>query len=146
MTYSVTEPHPTLPKNRYAHCGRGGVGNSFRVPATSTGATAKGPASLFTHGLPQSDSKFSSGRGGAGNIRASSEKAVFSFDEELERQNTRERKFQEGAVWHTGRGGVGNWASSQPRSQRKHSTSSTGSDGSLHSGFLGRLSHTLDRH
>ena len=141
--YSVTEPHPTVKK--YVHSGRGGAGNTFRAPKTSEGSTARGPASVLEAGLPASSSKFSSGRGGAGNIHHSSERAIFSFDEELERQNTRERKMKEGAVWHVGRGGAGNWTSSQPESSRKASTSSAGSDASARSGFFGRLSNTFER-
>lgn len=144
--YSVTEPHPTVKK--YVHSGRGGAGNTFRAPKTSEGSTARGPASFFETGLPasSSSSKFSSGRGGAGNIHNSSERAIFSFDEELERQNTRERKMKEGAVWHVGRGGAGNWTTSRPESSsRKDSTSSAGSDSSTRSGFFGRLSHTFER-
>jgi len=143
--YSVTEPHPTVRK--YAHTGRGGAGNMIKAPKTSNGRTATGPASLFEHGLPQTSEKFSSGRGGAGNIHLNSEKAVFSFDEELERHSTRERKDKEGGIWHVGRGGAGNWTASGPAgaSSRKDSSSSAGSD-SVRSGFFGRLSHTFERH
>jgi hypothetical protein len=144
--YSITEPHPTATK--YVHSGRGGAGNTFRAPKTTEGSTARGPASLLETGLPAaaSTSKFSSGRGGAGNIHYNSERPIFSFDEELERQNTRERKMKEGAVWHVGRGGAGNWTSSRPDSSRKDSTSSAGSDDSHRSsGFLGRLSATFER-
>jgi len=135
---SVTEPHPTT--NAYIHSGRGGAGNLFKAPTTSAGATARGPASLFETGLPQSNSKFSSGRGGAGNIHPSSEKALFSFDEELDRQSTREKKVKEGAIYHVGRGGAGNYAMTRQSSARKDSSSSVGSDASIRSGFFGRLS------
>jgi hypothetical protein len=49
---------------------------------------------------------YSCGRGGAGNMYSGSERAMFSFDEEL----TRERVREEGAapVYHVGRGGAGN--------------------------------------
>merc|ERR1712059_229024 len=63
--FQLVEPHPSV--NHYAHAGRGGAGNYFKAPKTSNGSTARGPASLFEHGLPKSKSKFSSGRGGAGN-------------------------------------------------------------------------------
>lgn len=139
--YSVTEPHPTASK--FIHSGRGGAGNTFKAPKTTSGANARGPASLFEAGLPSGNSKFSSGRGGAGNIHPSSEKAIFSFDEELERQSTRERKMKEGAIYHVGRGGAGNFAKTKPASSRKDSSSSADSDAS--SGFFGRLSHTFDR-
>jgi len=136
--YSITEPHPTA--NKFVHSGRGGAGNTFKAPKTSSGATARGPASLFELGLPSGSSKFSSGRGGAGNIHPSNEKAVFSFDEELERQSTRERKMKEGTVYHVGRGGAGNYAQNRPASSRKDSASSDGS-----SGFFSRLSHSFER-
>jgi hypothetical protein len=142
--YSITEPHPTA--TTYLHSGRGGAGNTFRAPKNSTdGSTARGPASALKTGLPASSSKYSAGRGGAGNIHAVSERPVFSFDDELERQNTRERKMRDGSVWHVGRGGAGNFTSSQTKSARKDSTSSTGSDASARSGFFGRLSNTFER-
>jgi len=46
------------------------------------------------------------GRGGAGNVFPSSERAIFSFDEELERQLRWERDVA--PVYHVGRGGAGN--------------------------------------
>ncbi|KUJ12057.1 uncharacterized protein LY89DRAFT_673846 [Mollisia scopiformis] len=143
--YQVTEPHPTV--SGWTHSGRGGMGNTFKAPKTSNGSTAKGPASLFEHGLPaSSSSKFSSGRGGAGNIHAPSERAIFSFDEELERETTREQRAKQGSAWHVGRGGAGNWASERPSSGRKDSTSSGDSNGSVRPGFFGRLSSTFERH
>jgi len=142
--YSITEPHPTA--NTFVHAGRGGAGNTFKAPKTSKGSSARGPASLFEAGLPQGSGKFSSGRGGAGNIHPSSEKAIFSFDEELERQSTRERKIQDGAIYHVGRGGAGNFAQTRASSGRKDSSSSGDSASSSRSGFFGRLSHTFERH
>ncbi|KAH8596460.1 hypothetical protein B0O99DRAFT_510560 [Bisporella sp. PMI_857] len=135
MVYRVTEPHPNVQQNMYTHSGRGGAGNTFKAPKTTHGPSAHGPASLFGSYLPQTSSKFSSGRGGAGNIHPSSEKATFSFDDELERQATRDKKLKEGAVYHVGRGGAGNWTVAQPKSSRKDSSSSTESD---RSGFFSR--------
>ncbi|KAA8571499.1 hypothetical protein MFRU_026g01080 [Monilinia fructicola] len=141
--YQVTEPHPHVAMASFMHSGRGGAGNTFKAPKTTDGSNARGPASLFSRGLPQTSSKFSSGRGGAGNILPSSKKAPFSFDEELERQSTREKKMSEGGLWHVGRGGAGNYACGRPSSERKNSTSSEDSDGSIRSvrsgGFLGQL-------
>ncbi|KAH7356748.1 hypothetical protein BKA65DRAFT_213893 [Rhexocercosporidium sp. MPI-PUGE-AT-0058] len=142
--FQLVEPHPSV--NTYIHAGRGGAGNYFKAPKTSNGSTARGPASLFENGLPKSTSMFSSGRGGAGNIHKPSERAIFSFDEELQLQKTREEKMKDGAVYHIGRGGAGNWSSTRPESSRKDSSSSSDSNGSVRSGFLGRLSHTLERH
>jgi len=141
--FSVTEPHPTASK--YIHSGRGGAGNTFKAPKTSNGSTATGPASLFEAGLPQSSSKFSSGRGGAGNIHFTSEKATYSFDEELDRQNTREKMMLNGGVYHVGRGGAGNFATNPllRESGRKDSMSSVDSNLSSGEGFLRRLSHTF---
>lgn len=49
-----------------------------------------------------------SGRGGAGNLYHASERAIFSFDEELEQQM---RQMQDLApICHVGRGGAGNTA------------------------------------
>jgi len=139
-SYQITEPHPSVAK--YAHSGRGGAGNTFKAPKTTTGSIATGPASRFEQGLPASNSKFASGRGGAGNIRNVSERAMFSFDEELERQASRDN-MANGNIYHVGRGGAGNWTSNAtPSSSRKDSSSSSGS---TRSGFLDRLSHTFDR-
>lgn len=144
--YQVTEPHPTVAS--YAKTGRGGAGNIFKAPKTSNGTTAKGPASLFGDGLPASSSRFSAGRGGAGNIHESTERTIFSFDEELERQVTREQREKEGSVGHTGRGGAGNWIAEQPSSggRRKDSTGSGDSSSVRRPNFFGRLSATFDRH
>jgi len=65
---------------------------------------------------------------------------IYSFDEELERQATREQK---DGVWHVGRGGAGNWTSKKIEGERKTSTSSDAS--SVRSGFLGRLSSGFER-
>jgi len=46
------------------------------------------------------------GRGGAGNAFPVSERAIFSFDEELERQLRWEKDVA--PVYHVGRGGAGN--------------------------------------
>jgi hypothetical protein len=142
-SYTITEPHPTA--HKYIHSGRGGAGNTFKAPKTSNPRTASGPASHFENGLPQTSSKFSSGRGGAGNIHLTSEKAPFSFDDELDRQRTREQKMRSGATYHVGRGGAGNCTSAIPASGRKDSMSSVDTDASGRSGFLGRLSHSFGR-
>lgn len=142
-SYTITEPHPTA--RNYIHSGRGGAGNTFKAPKTSNPRTATGPASHFEHGLPQTAARFSSGRGGAGNIHLTSEKAPYSFDDELERQQSRERDMRSGAAYHVGRGGAGNCTSAiSATAGRKDSTGSVES-GSSRSGFLGRLSHSIGR-
>jgi hypothetical protein len=89
------------------HTGRGGAGNviSLRGTVTTSGESAEGPASL-TPLDAHPPKNFLSGRGGAGNIHNFSERAIFSFDEELERQMRREKEVA--PVFHIGRGGAGN--------------------------------------
>ena len=96
----LTEPHPSIPKTNTIRYGRGGAGNY--ASTTSPSSTSK----LLTIPPPSSSSslqKFTSGRGGAGNVHLASERAMFSFDEELERQ-----RLAEAPIYHVGRGGVGN--------------------------------------
>ena len=110
--------------------GRGGAGNAIRTtPSQLTrGVNATGPASAtqaaqairtsLTSTKPTYASSTTSsrrtpahnystgGRGGAGNFFPSSERTIFSFDEELERQLRWERDVA--PVYHVGRGGAGN--------------------------------------
>ena len=83
-------------------------------------------AYLYTH--PQSPLQLrlaakpkatTTGRGGLGNVHAyseGSERAIFSFDEELERQLRREREVA--PVYHVGRGGAGNLSMAKPGATR----------------------------
>lgn len=106
--YSIVEPHPSVPSTQYFSTGRGGAGNRVKAPVGVTqGSDATGPASRLTL-VPSHTSRksFTTGRGGAGNVHPSSERAIFSFDEELERQLTQERRAA--PVYHVGRGGAGN--------------------------------------
>lgn len=107
MPFHLTEPHPSVPRTSYIHSGRGGAGNFKHVDASTITApsSASGPASLTPlHGTdPRA---FTSGRGGAGNVHRASERAIFSFDEELERQRIVDAKVA--PVYHIGRGGAGN--------------------------------------
>ncbi|KAF4212298.1 hypothetical protein CNMCM8980_001071 [Aspergillus fumigatiaffinis] len=131
MNYRVIEPHPSVPHtSRPAlHTARGGAGNviSLKNTKTTDSRTATGPASLtrLDSNVP---STFKSGRGGAGNVRSSSERAIFSFDEELERELRRAAP-----VYHVGRGGAGNMiygdscSSGSSILTRKFSSSSTAS-------------------
>jgi hypothetical protein len=150
MSYRVTEPHPSVPSSAYMHSGRGGAGNTFRAPTTTQGSSAWGPPSAVA--LPVSSNKFTSGRGGAGNVHNASERAIFSFDEELERQQNREE--HAAPVYHIGRGGAGNWATneptSRPHSPRKSSSSSINTDDSSRGrrsveGVFQRISATFSR-
>jgi len=125
MTYTITEPHPSVPATHFYHAGRGGAGNITRVnPKNVTnGQTATGPASRVKLTPPPSNSLFTSGRGGAGNVHREKERAMFSFDEELAQQ---ERLREHAApVYHIGRGGAGNAIDEMhPRTSRQNSASS----------------------
>jgi hypothetical protein len=125
-TYSITEPHPSATPRAPLFVGRGGAGNLTRAPQNVTrGATASGPPSRlqFPSTSPSSSSSTAprpsssatsshaprvvhSGRGGVGNVHPVSERAIFSFDEELERHLSRES--HAAPVYHVGRGGAGN--------------------------------------
>ncbi|EOO02620.1 hypothetical protein UCRPA7_1883 [Phaeoacremonium minimum UCRPA7] len=150
-SYTVTEPHPTVPKNSYMHSGRGGAGNMFRAPTNTTPSTG-----VPTHPVsaPQPTGRFYSGRGGAGNAHAASERPTLSFDEEYARADAREKASTMG---HVGRGGAGNVfasVSTNAHKERKHSNASSAStssrrdssstdNSSIRSGFFGRLSSHL---
>ncbi|AEO56974.1 hypothetical protein MYCTH_2314878 [Thermothelomyces thermophilus ATCC 42464] len=105
MAYTITEPHPTVPQNSYTHSGRGGLGNFFRAPATTSPSGVPTPATTSTTSS-SSSRRFYSGRGGAGNAHAASERPVISFDEEYARAEVREKKAA--GMSHVGRGGAGN--------------------------------------
>lgn len=104
--YRVVEPHPSVPRTpRPAiHTARGGAGNvvSLKNTKTTDSRNATGPPAL-TRLDSRTPRTFTSGRGGAGNVHSSSERAIFSFDEELEREMRRVAP-----VYHVGRGGAGN--------------------------------------
>lgn len=133
--YRVVEPHPTVPNasRRAVYTGRGGSGNVVNLKDTkiTTPTTATGPASL-TRLDSRTPSTFTSGRGGAGNVHRSSERAIFSFDEELERDMRRAAP-----VYHVGRGGAGNTMyrddSSSASLSRKYSATSTATNSSTDS-------------
>ncbi|KIW08667.1 uncharacterized protein PV09_00620 [Verruconis gallopava] len=127
--YSITEPHPSVASAHYASYGRGGAGNYVRInPKNITnGATAEGPASVTKLRTPPPDSYFAAGRGGAGNVHRESERAIFSFDEELERQQ--KMLDHQTPYYHIGRGGAGNLVEEQPK--RRSSASSSESTHSV---------------
>ncbi|KAE8148980.1 hypothetical protein BDV25DRAFT_157165 [Aspergillus avenaceus] len=130
MNYRVVEPHPSVPHNRRPalHTARGGAGNviSLKNTKTTDSQTATGPASL-TRLDSRAPTTYTSGRGGAGNVHSSSERAIFSFDEELERDLRRAAP-----VYHVGRGGAGNMVFSDNDSSlsRKFSISSNATSSS----------------
>ncbi|OJD15395.1 hypothetical protein ACJ73_08983 [Blastomyces percursus] len=108
MPYSLVEPHPSISHSSrpVTHTSRGGAGNVVSLKTTTTSgqpATRTAPATLRDN-RPQD--RFTSGCGGAGNVHSYGERAIFSFDEELERQLRREK--EAAPVFHVGRGGAGN--------------------------------------
>jgi len=126
VNFHITEPHPSA--KSYLYSGRGGAGNVTRVKNTeiTDGRTASGPASRISLTAPPSTGYFTSGRGGAGNMRAHKERAMFSFDEELEQQER--LRSQQAPVYHIGRGGAGNLVDEmKPKTERQNSASSTSS-------------------
>lgn len=137
--YSVTEPHPSVPRTGgYIYGGRGGAGNYKRYKAEdlTSGPTATGPASRVS--LPQTfkrQAAVPAGRGGAGNMvkRHEAEERVFSFDEELVRQRESSTP-----IYHIGRGGAANWVD-ETRSSKSTRTESVSSDDSTSSKVRGAL-------
>lgn len=128
--YHVVEPHPSVPKTpRPAiHTQRGGAGNVIDLKNTKTtdSRTATGPASVARLDTRR-PAAYKSGRGGAGNIHSSKEWAIFSFDEELERDLRRAAP-----VYHVGRGGAGNtvYNSNPPSSSESYTLTRKLSGGS----------------
>ncbi|KAI0134302.1 hypothetical protein BJ170DRAFT_193818 [Xylariales sp. AK1849] len=141
-SYTVTEPHPTVPQDSYARSGRGGAGNFFRAPATTPSSGIVTPTSSMP--MPPSTGRFHAGRGGAGNVRTAAERPVMSFDEQYKIQSQIDDK----PITHVGRGGAGNiYSSRDPQSTRKASDASShrsnSSSGSVKSSFMNRLSQTI---
>src|ERR1700761_1750526 len=85
--------------------------SSSAAAAASGGAAAAGKT-ITSNSRSTNHNYYAAGRGGAGNMHHAShasERPIFSFDEELERQR---RMMQHMApVYHIGRGGAGNYAS-----------------------------------
>jgi Protein of unknown function (DUF3602) len=149
--YHITEPHPSVPKSHWIHAGRGGAGNITHVnpKKITSGPDASGPASVTAIKPHAPTSLFVSGRGGAGNIHQEKERAIFSFDEELQQQ---QRLMEHQApVYHIGRGGAGNLIHDGER--RRGSGSSASSASSTASaprvsleGALNKIRGSFSRH
>lgn len=143
MLHLVDPPQPSS-KSSYAHTGIGGAGNIRRlspptsVPATtipsvnhhhpltattshiSHSSSTKSSSSNNTYNSNNNNGRFSTGRGGAGNIPPpGSCRAIFSLDEEEEMQR---RVRPAPIIYHTGRGGEGNTV------RHRESIESDGSD------------------
>jgi hypothetical protein len=130
--YSLVQPHPHT-TSPHIHTARGGAGNIIKNPASSKNFTTSTsiPRAFPEHKQP---STFKSGRGGVGNVHHSSERAIFSFDEELERQMRQQQAMA--PVYHVGRGGAGNmvYADTSATRQRDSETASARSTSSAESG------------
>ncbi len=138
--YTITEPHPTVAQNSYTHSGRGGLGNFFRAPATTSPSGVPTP-STTTSSTAASSRRFYSGRGGAGNAHSTAERPVLSFDEEFTRAEVREKT---ATMSHVGRGGAGNIFSSTTKKHEADGESlgrrdSASTSGSSKSGFWERV-------
>ena len=155
--YHLTEPHASIPKSLFLHSGRGGAGNVTFVDSKSltAGPDTIGPASAAKLNSQPPKNPYAAGRGGAGNFYRDRERerAIFSFDEELERQ--RKLTENQAPVYHIGRGGAGNLIDENAeqnlgRSSRTFSTSSaSSSDGSVRrsvEGTLNKLRTSFGRH
>ena len=126
--YTLHEPFPQYSHVSSMSFGRGGAGNRTGSTVPSKARTQLPPSSITTsqaHPGP----KYSSGRGGAGNMhRTSEDRAIFHFDEELERDKLRNQNVA--PVYHVGRGGEGNVIDKRRASQGSEgSHSSAGKKG-----------------
>lgn len=167
--YTVTEPHPTVAQSAWTHAGRGGAGNHFRAPPTtspqgiptplllqptvshaSTASSSSSSSGSSSSGSHKSQ-RFYSGRGGAGNAQRQQPdfNPVTSFEDEFSRADTRHR-LEMGSGYHVGRGGAGNFKSGNAtggsttgsKKERQGSASSgasCSSSGSSRSSILSRL-------
>lgn len=140
-SYTISEPHPTVPQNSYMHSGRGGAGNIFRVSTATTSAAGIPTKATDANTTSSSTAHFYSGRGGAGNAHQASERVPMSFDVEY----ADAARHASASVGHVGRGGAGNvyspaagTAATPGASAARRNSAST--DGSEKSGFWGRLS------
>jgi len=95
MSYSAYDPSP--PTKLY-HTGIGGAGNYRKLKPSEFTSPPSAPA------IKPTVRPFHGGRGGYGNAHSASERAMFSFDEEL----ARERLWHAAPMYSVGRGGIGN--------------------------------------
>ncbi|RVD83807.1 uncharacterized protein DFL_005581 [Arthrobotrys flagrans] len=98
MGFTTYEP---APHTAYYHTGIGGAGNYRKLTAAEVAAPK-----AKTHDIKPQARPFYGGRGGVGNAHAASERAMFSFDEELQRDKLRRDSIA--PMYTVGRGGAGN--------------------------------------
>jgi len=103
MGFTTFEP---VPHTAYYHTGVGGAGN-YRKLTSSEIASPK----VKAHDIKPQARPFYGGRGGAGKTHAASERAMFSFDEELQREKL--RREAAAPIYAVGRGGAGNIVASE---------------------------------
>jgi hypothetical protein len=133
--FTITEPHPTIRTNTYTQTGRGGSGNIFRAPPTTSPAGVPTPINPISPIISNntvsstSSTRFYSGRGGAGNAHCEIERPTIDFEDEFSRADLRE---QLDYGHHVGRGGAGNF--SRAKKARKGSEASAESSTSTSSG------------
>ncbi|KAI9861558.1 MAG: hypothetical protein M1813_005168 [Trichoglossum hirsutum] len=142
MSYQITEPLPSVPSTNYVHGGRGGLGNYRRVDPNRRSTVNNGRPGSYGSSKTSPSAVISCGRGGAGNMYAGKERAMFSFDEELTRDRVREEAAA--PIYHVGRGGAGNFAKREPGDD----SSSRYSRESVRSGIeqvWGKISGTFSR-
>ncbi|KAI5805560.1 hypothetical protein DFH27DRAFT_377592 [Peziza echinospora] len=149
MSIQITDG--TFSSQPVYHGGRGGAGNYRRA---SKSELASRTTTITAAPLPPntaSNKIFFGGRGGAGNAHPSAERAMFSFDEEIERD--RLIHSHHAPVYSIGRGGKGNLVScddiatksfysngQSPRNSQDDAEASPRSSTSSHGGLHG-LAH-----
>ncbi|KAL7271038.1 hypothetical protein RUND412_006233 [Rhizina undulata] len=106
MPFQLTEGSPVHDAGALYHAGRGGAGNYRRLSPETFSKSSKSSTTKHVSSLPPVSNFYFNGRGGIGNVKCRGERAMFSFDEELER----DRIFHEhqAPVYSIGRGGAGN--------------------------------------
>ncbi|KAI9865653.1 MAG: hypothetical protein M1813_002111 [Trichoglossum hirsutum] len=103
--------------------GRGGAGNYRLVepsPSPLSSASSDSSSSTFSKVSFKSSNSvmFATGRGGAGNMHFTSERAMFHFDEELAQE--RQRPQAPAPIYRIGRGGAANFVHRrEERSERR---------------------------
>jgi len=98
MGFTTYEP---APQTAFYHTGVGGAGNYRKLTKSEVAAPKAIPHDVKPKARP-----FYGGRGGVGNAHSASERAMFSFDEELQRDKL--RRDAVAPMYAVGRGGAGN--------------------------------------
>ncbi|KAG8529473.1 uncharacterized protein KY384_006110 [Bacidia gigantensis] len=124
--YTLHEPFPTYSSKTSMPFGRGGAGNQVSPEKRNKLPPSTITATQHSHQGPN----YSTGRGGAGNMHSSGEdRAMFHFDEELERE--RRLNKNPAPVYHVGRGGGGNVVDKRRGSEASEASGKSSARGSL---------------